>query len=124
MLQGDTRSAEGRRAAFSGVVWGGEIAGRQHTDVMGSRGWGVCRCRGGACRAQMLRGEEAAEALAGWLLRWEDEGHTSGGLGHRLRGTAGVASARVAPGSGWREGTRMLERSSCLSRPPTVNPHT
>ena len=28
------------------------------------------------------------------------------------------------PGSGWHEGTRPLERSSCLSRPPTVNPHT
>lgn len=124
MLQGDTRSAEGRCAAFSGVVWGGEIVGRQHTDVMGSSGWGVCRWRGGACRAQMLRGEEAAEALARRPLHREDEEHASGGLGHRLRGTAGVASARVAPGSGWREGTRTLEHSSCLSRPPTVNPHT
>ena len=39
----------------SGGVWGGEIAGRQHTYVMGSSGWGVCWWSGGAPRVRPER---------------------------------------------------------------------
>lgn len=83
---------------MSGVVWGGEIVGRQHTDVMGSSGWGVCRWREWACRAQMLRGEEAAEALRARRPLHRRTRSTLPGAWVTGLGQLG-SPARVAPGA-------------------------
>ena len=57
---------------------------------MGSSGWSVCWWRGGDCRAQTLGGT-AAPALG-------EPGTCCWGPGLQVQGTAGVTSARAAPG--------------------------